>query len=81
MGTIKKNKYKINPHTLAYEKVRVGFKERFKEVSFGVAFGVVVAVILTILGYSVNDTIVIYDKSGIIQDFMVISFLTRKSLN
>lgn len=56
MGTIKKNKYKINPHTLAYEKVRVGFKERFKEVSFGVAFGVVVAVILTIVGYKTIDS-------------------------
>ena len=56
MARFKRHKYKINPYTLAYEKVRISFKERLKEVSFGVAFGIVVAVILTIVSYYTIDS-------------------------
>ena len=56
MARLKRYKYKINPHTLAYERVRISFKERLKEVSFGVAFGVVVAAIITIVSYNLIDS-------------------------
>ncbi len=52
----KKHKYRFDTHTLTYEKVRIGFKDRMKEVSFGVAFGLVLAVVFTLVGYKMIDS-------------------------
>ena len=52
----RKYKYKFDPNTLRYEKVRMGIKERLKEVSFGLAFGIVSAVVITILSYKIIDS-------------------------
>ena len=52
----RKYKYKFDPTTLSYIKVRVGIKERLKEVSFGLAFGIVSAVVITILSYKIIDS-------------------------
>ena len=52
----KKHSYKFNPHTLTYEKVKVGVKEKVKAVSFTVAFGVVLAVLLTFIAFKVIDS-------------------------
>lgn len=51
-----KHTYKFNPHTLAYEKVAVGLRERLKKVSFTVLFGVVLAVVLTVLALKIFDS-------------------------
>ena len=56
MAKLNKHKYKFNPNTLSYEKVKVGIKERLKEISFGLAFGIVAAVILTIISYNTIDS-------------------------
>lgn len=52
----KKHSYKFDPHTLTYEKVKVGVKEKVKAVSFTVAFGVVLAVLLTFIAFKVIDS-------------------------
>ncbi len=51
-----KHTYKLNPHTLTYEKEVEGFRERFKKLSFTVAFGVVLAVVFTILTLQIFDS-------------------------
>ena len=52
----KKHTYKFNPHTLAYEKVVVGVKDKVKNISFTVAFGLVLGVVFMIVGYQVIDS-------------------------
>lgn len=56
MVKLKKYKLRFNPQTLEYEKVKIGIKERLKEVSFGVAFGLVVSVIFIVVAYKLIDS-------------------------
>lgn len=52
----KKHTYKFNPHTLTYEKVAVGIKDKLKGISFTVAFGLVLGVVFMIIGYQFIDS-------------------------
>lgn len=52
----KKHTYRFNPHTLAYEKVIVGMKDRVRKVSFTVLFGLVLGVLFLIIGFNVFDS-------------------------
>lgn len=42
--------YRLNPHTLRYEKVMVSLRERVRGIGFNVLFGVVLGVALVIIG-------------------------------
>ncbi len=52
----KKHTYKFNPHTLSYEKVIVGARDRLKKVSFTVVFGLVLGVLFAFIGFQVIDS-------------------------
>ena len=42
--------YRLNPHTLKYEKVFVSLRDRVRRISFSVLFGVVLGVVLVFVG-------------------------------
>ena len=48
--------YRLNPHTLKYEKVFVSLRERVQRISFNVLFGVVLGVVLALLGLNFMDS-------------------------
>ena len=48
--------YRLNPHTLRYEKVFVSLRERVRRISFNVLFGVVLGVVLALLGLNFIDS-------------------------
>ena len=48
--------YRLNPHTLKYEKVFVSLRERVRRISFNVLFGVVLGVVLALLGINLMDS-------------------------
>lgn len=48
--------YRLNPHTLKYEKVFVSLRERVRRISFNVLFGVVLGVVLALLGLNFMDS-------------------------
>lgn len=52
----KKHTYQYNPHTLSYEKVIVGVKDKVKSISFTILFGIVLGVVLLIIGFNVIDS-------------------------
>jgi len=52
----KHHTYKFNPHTLSYEKVKVGFRDKLKNISFSVALGLVLGVTLLVIGFQVVDS-------------------------
>lgn len=52
----KKHTYKFNPHTLSYEKVIVGARDRLKKVSFTVVFGLVLGVLFAFISFQVIDS-------------------------
>lgn len=49
---MKKHTYRYNPHTLRYEKVIVGVREKVKQISFSLLFGVVLGVLLLVIGFN-----------------------------
>ena len=49
----KHHTYKFNPHTLSYEKVKTGFRDKLKNISFSVALGLVLGVTLLVIGFQV----------------------------
>lgn len=48
--------YRLNPHTLKYEKVFVSLRERVQRISFNVLFGVVLGVVLALLGLNFMES-------------------------
>lgn len=56
MSKTKKHVYRYNPHTLSYEKVIVGVKEKLKHVTFGAAFGFLLGVVLLVIGLQVMES-------------------------
>lgn len=52
----KRHTYRFNPHTLSYEKVVVGMKEKVKKISFTALFGVVLGVLFMVTGYQIIDS-------------------------
>lgn len=52
----KHHTYKFNPHTLSYEKVKTGFRDKLKNISFSVALGLVLGVTLLVIGFQVVDS-------------------------
>ena len=56
MSNLKKHVYRYNPHTLSYEKVKVGLKDKLKHISFGAAFGFLLGVVVLIVGMHVFES-------------------------
>lgn len=52
----KKYTYKLNPHTLSYEKVEVTLRDRLMRISSTVLLGVVLGVIFAVIAYNVIDS-------------------------
>ena len=56
MKKAQRHTYRLNPHTLKYEKVFVSLRERVQRISFNVLFGVVLGVVLALLGLNLIDS-------------------------
>ena len=56
MAQKKKHIYRLDPHTLSYEKVSVTLRDRLKKISTTVLFGTVLGVVLMIVGFQIIDS-------------------------
>ncbi len=52
----KKVRYHFDEHTMRFEKIKIGIKERLKAISYTVAFGVVLALAIVIFTYQFVDS-------------------------
>ena len=52
----KKNEYRLNPHSLTYEKVKLGFKGHFKRFSYHASLSILVGFLLTLGAYHFIDS-------------------------
>lgn len=50
MKKSQRHTYRLNPHTLKYERVFVSLRDRIRRISFSVLFGVVLGVVLVFVG-------------------------------